>query len=112
MSPKKTSKKSASKSKALKPLSRVDVEFSREELEFLRDVFGLGTPVKQNGETVEGNICQLLAEVTHRTPTEEVVWAKIVAACERTGVVIGDSAPNYAVSVQDVPTMYVYKLED
>ncbi len=92
--------------------SSIDVPFTRDELEFLRDVFGLTTPVKEDGETVEGNITQMLAGATHRASVEETVWVKIADACEKTGVTVGDSAPNYAVSAHDVPTMYIYKLED
>jgi hypothetical protein len=101
--------------KRAKPAARassIDVPLEREELEFLRDVFGLTTPVKKDGETVEGNITQMLAGATHRASVEETVWAKIADACEKTGVTVGDSAPNYAVSAHDVPTMYIYKLED
>ncbi len=105
MSPKKRAKPGAS-------ATTIDVALTRDELEFLRDVFGLTTPVKEEGETVEGNICQMLAGATHRASVEETTWAKIVNACEKTGVTVGDSAPNYAVSAHDVPTMYIYKLED
>lgn len=105
MSPKKRAKPGAK-------ATSIDVPFTRDELEFLRDMFGLTTPVKEDNETVEGNISQMLAGATHRAEVEETVWTKIADACEKTGVIVGDSAPNYAVSAHDVPTMYIYKLED
>lgn len=92
--------------------SSIDVPFTRDELEFLRDVFGLTTPIKENGEVTEGNVTQMLAGVTHKASVEESIWLKLVEACEKTGVIIGGNAPSYAVSAHDVPTMYVYKLED
>ncbi len=90
----------------------VDLSFTRDELEFIRDLFGLSTPVKENGEITEGNVCQLLAGATHRASVEEVLWSKIVDACKKSGVVVGDSAPTYAVSAHDVPAMYIYKMEN
>jgi hypothetical protein len=100
------------RSKPTKLVKNVDLSLAREELEFLRDLFGLSTPVKEAGETIEGNVCQMLAGASHRASVEENLWNKIVNACEKTGVTIGDSAPSYAVSAHDVPTMYIYKLQE
>lgn len=102
----------SSRSLKKKVTSSVSLTFSRDELEFLRDLFGLTTPVKEQGEIAEGNICQMLAGATHRASVEETMWTKIVEACECTGVVLGDSAPSYAVSAHDVPTMYIYKTQE
>ncbi len=106
-----SAKKTVKQAKPGASASTIDVPLTRDELEFLRDVFGLSTPVKEDGETVEGNVCQLLAGATHRASVEETVWEKIANACQKTGVTVGDSAPSYAVSAHDVPTMYIYKLE-
>jgi len=93
--------------------STIDVPFTRDELEFLRDVFGLVTPVRDpSGEVSEATVSCLLATATSRGQMEDQIWAKISNACQKTGVTVGDSAPSYAVSAHDVPTMYIYKLED
>ncbi len=96
-----------------KGASTIDMPMTREELELLRDIFGLVTPVRgEDGDAAEGSVTGLLAEVTGRAELEESLWEKVSRACERVGILVGESAPSFAVSAQDVPSMYVYKLED
>ena len=92
--------------------SKARIELTESELCFLRDVFGVVTPVTdEEGEVAEGCVCGMLAEATDRVAPEASLWSKIVQACRSLSVAVGDEAPTYALSAAEVPTMRVYELE-
>lgn len=104
----------AAKKKAAANAKTIDIPMSPQELELLRDVFGLVMPIveAETNEIVEAGVCVVLAQTTGRAEVEAALWAKIVRACEALGLTVGDEAPNYACSAAHVPGMHVYKLED
>lgn len=86
------------------------LEVTDKELEFLRDIFGMIMPVASDkvGEIQDGHIVEMLGVSTKRAKLEQALWKKIHTACTKAKIVVGDNAPNYAVNIDQVPTMYVY----
>jgi hypothetical protein len=94
-------------------MDTIDISLTKSEVEFLRDVFGMITPNGYNdGEPTEGNVCQMLAQSTDRVDLEEELWDKLIDACETMDVPTGDEAPTFAVSAKEIPTNYIYNLEE
>ena len=102
----------AKKKATAKPTT--DLAFTGEELEMLRDIFGVVMPVlaDEDGKMGEACVAEYVAAVTGRVKLEHALWKKIAKACSTLGVVTGASAPTFAVSAAHVPAMHVYKLED
>lgn len=107
--------KAASKAKKVSA-ERFEVLLTANELEFVRDVFGMLIPVlNADASNVEEYVSQMtiveyLAFVTKRSKLENALWNRLSDACHRANVVVGEAAPNYAVSAAHAPAMHVYEL--
>jgi hypothetical protein len=104
--------KSSKKPREKKEEQKFSVELTKPQLSFLRDLFGLSTPVRVGEDIVEGNVCQLLAEATERLELEEALWETLAKSCVDADIVVGEAAPGYGLSAYDVPTMHVYEMDE
>lgn len=73
-----------------------------EELEFIRDLFGVITAGSAQ------TLSEQLAQVTDRTYVEAKLWKKLVSACEKLGVPTGEKAPDFVVAVAAQPTLGIF----
>lgn len=95
----------------------VDLSLTPPELEMLRDILSVLMPISAPAEGeafthAESSVAEYLAAVTGRVKVERKLWKKIVKACVAVDVVVGESAPNFAVSAAATPSLHVYRLED
>lgn len=79
------------------------LNLSHSELEYVRDIFSVFLDQ-------EVTISQRLSLLTERAEAENTLWKKIYKLCEGAEIPVGDSAPNYIISLSDCP-LDIFKAE-
>lgn len=83
-----TKLKNKTKSKSTSEVKNFDVTFSKEELAFLRDIFGLLM-------VSETSVTEYFATKMDLEKIEASTWQKIADTCKTAKIAVGKNAPNY-----------------
>lgn len=102
----KTEKPVRSSSSSSKKSQYTDLMLSAAELVHLRDLFGIKIPPEMTT-----TLSECLAAQQQREMIETMLWQKIVAACERLGVAVGDTAPDFTILPTAPSPLAVFEVE-
>lgn len=90
----------------LRPKAVHQLGLDQAELVHLRDLFSVLLP-----PAADKSVSQVLAASAGRPFTEARLWNKIQAVCASAGVPVGDSAPDFIVTIAAAPELTVFQIE-
>jgi hypothetical protein len=99
-------KKKQEKKKKAEVDKSLNLKLTIDELKHLRDIMSVSLPPDKNL-----TVSMSLALMQKREKSEESLWNKVCYLCETNGVVLGAEAPDFIVSITNVPPMGVFEVE-
>jgi len=89
----------------LNPKKSFSLKLSKQELVHLRDLFSVMLPAD-----MKFTVSQSLASIRDRQLVESKLWNKVISLCTEAEVPLGDSAPDFVVSITAQPQLGVFEM--